>query len=113
MSDYYKILKVKRDATNEELKKAYMLALQWQNIGLVYQDKLNEISKAYHVLSDPKKRHLYDHFGHYPVNRNHQMDHHKVVAEHECTLQCTHGELYKGCMKKLKVLRTVPAYQFG
>jgi curved DNA-binding protein len=67
--DYYKILGVPRDATNEQIKKAYRkLAMQyhpdrnpekeqWAN------EKFKEINEAYGVLGDPGKRRQYDQFG--------------------------------------------------
>ena len=67
--DYYKILGVSRDADEKELKRAYrQLAMKWhpdKNKGneAEAQAKFQEISEAYDVLSDPKKRQTYDQFG--------------------------------------------------
>ena len=66
--DYYKILGVSRNATQEEIKKAYRkLALKYhpdRNPGdKEAEEKFKEINEAYAVLSDPEKRAQYDKFG--------------------------------------------------
>lgn len=69
MSEYYKILKVPKSATLEEIKKAYRkLALKWHpdknpNNTAEANKKFREISEAYEVLSDPNKRKMYDRHG--------------------------------------------------
>ncbi len=67
--DYYEVLGVKRDATADDIKKAYRkLAVQYhpdKNAGNVEaEEKFKEISAAYEILSDPQKRQKYDQFGH-------------------------------------------------
>lgn len=67
--DYYEILGVHRDATNEELKKAYRkLALQYHPDrnpdNKDAEEKFKEAAEAYEVLSNSEKRNLYDQFGH-------------------------------------------------
>ena len=66
--DYYDILGVKRNATEEEIKKAYRkLALKYhpdRNKGnKKAEEKFKEVSEAYAVLSDKNKRTQYDRFG--------------------------------------------------
>ena len=68
MPDYYKILGVAREATPEELKKAYrQLALKFhpdRNQGeKASEEKFKEINEAYTCLSDPDKRAHYDRYG--------------------------------------------------
>ncbi|MCX7895221.1 MAG: molecular chaperone DnaJ [Thermoanaerobaculum sp.] len=67
--DYYEVLGVPRNATQEEIKKAYRrLALQYhpdKNPGnKEAEEKFKEAAEAYAVLSDPEKRSHYDRFGH-------------------------------------------------
>jgi molecular chaperone DnaJ len=66
--DFYKTLGVGKKATAEEIKKAYRkLARKWHpdiNPGnKEAEDKFKDISEAYDVLGDEKKRSLYDEFG--------------------------------------------------
>ena len=68
MKDYYKVLGVNKNATPEDIKKAYrQLALKYhpdRNKGdKEAEEKFKEINEAYAVLSDPEKRRQYDMFG--------------------------------------------------
>ncbi|MEM3454037.1 MAG: DnaJ domain-containing protein, partial [Thermoproteota archaeon] len=66
--DYYEILGVSRNATKEEIKRAFrQLALKYhpdRNKSPEAEEKFKEISEAYAVLSDDEKRRLYDMYGH-------------------------------------------------
>lgn len=65
--DYYKTLGISKGATEEDIKKAYKKqALKWhpdKNKSPAAEDKFKEIAEAYEVLSDPKKRDIYDQYG--------------------------------------------------
>jgi len=66
--DYYEVLGISRNATDEEIKKAFRkLAFQYHpdhNHGDGAADRFKEINEAYEVLSDADKRAAYDRFGH-------------------------------------------------
>lgn len=65
--DYYEILGVPRNASQEEIKAAFRrLARQYHpdvNKSPDAEEKFKEINEAYGVLSDPEKRRRYDQFG--------------------------------------------------
>ncbi len=65
--DYYEVLGVPRDASNEAIRKAFRkLAFQFhpdRNKEPGAEAKFKEINAAYQVLSDPEKRSRYDRFG--------------------------------------------------
>jgi len=67
--DYYEVLGVNRDASEEEIKKAYRkLAMQHHPDrnpdNAKSEDNFKEAKEAYEVLSDQEKRAAYDRFGH-------------------------------------------------
>ncbi len=71
--EYYQVLGIKRDAKPEEIKKAYRrLARKFHpdvNPGdKSAEERFKKITEAHDVLSDPKKRSVYDRFGQYSDN---------------------------------------------
>lgn len=72
--DYYKILEIDYDATDEDIKLSYRrLALKWHpdkhRSDPDVTSRFQAINEAYKVLSDPDKRVDYDLSGLYEVNR--------------------------------------------
>src|SRR5574344_483931 len=71
--DYYEVLGVSKDASEDELKKVYRkLALKYhpdRNLGdKEAEEKFKEAAEAYNVLSNKEKRAQYDQFGEAGLN---------------------------------------------
>lgn len=67
--DYYETLGVRKEASAEDIKKAFLqLARKWHpdvNAGnKEAEERFKQINEAFQVLSDPQKRQQYDQFGH-------------------------------------------------
>lgn len=73
MKDFYEVLGVSKTANAAEIKSAYRkLALKWhpdKNKEPGAEAKFKEINNAYSVLSDEKKRQMYDQVGHQRYNQ--------------------------------------------
>ena len=72
-ADYYEVLGVSREASDQQIKSAYRkLALQYhpdRNPGNAQaEERFKEAAEAYAVLADAQKRSLYDRFGHAGVS---------------------------------------------
>ena len=72
--DYYDVLGIPRNASEEDIKKAFRkLALEYhpdRNRSDGAENLFKEVNEAYQVLSDSKKRSDYDRFGHAAVGGN-------------------------------------------
>lgn len=79
--DYYEILGVPKGTAIPEIKKAYRsLALKYHPDRVpeaekkVAEEKFKEISEAYGVLSDAKKKEMYDQYGHSGIDQNYTSE---------------------------------------
>lgn len=79
--DYYEILGLKKGASVNEVKKAYRKLAMKHHPDRVpeekkkeAEEKFKEISESYAVLSDPKKKQLYDQYGHAGVDSRYSQE---------------------------------------
>jgi curved DNA-binding protein len=68
IKDYYEVLGVKRDASDDEIKKAYRKLARKYHPDLnpgdkAAEDQFKQLQESYDVLSDPENRKLYDQYG--------------------------------------------------
>lgn len=71
--DYYKALGISRDASAEDIRKAYRRLARKHHPDLnpgdkAAEDRFKKVQEAYDILSDPKKKQMYDQYGFYSEN---------------------------------------------
>ncbi|PRQ20292.1 putative chaperone DnaJ [Rosa chinensis] len=133
--DHYKILGVNRNASPDEVKKAYRkLVMFWHPDKHLQEEarakaeaKFKEINQAYQILNDPVKRHNYDNQHANIANSNRTASSFSFPPSKDentfatvfgfgsrrtdsmvySPLECSLEELYQGTTKKMKVTRAV------
>lgn len=108
MIDYYEILEISPNASQEVIREVYKVLLHRYNVEHDAEDrseiqKLDQLNLAYEVLSDPDKRHLYDEeFSKAKRFQNEAAQQHHSAAltaeSHTCASQVNPNE----CMALLK-----------
>ncbi len=85
--DYYEVLGIQRNAAQGDIKKAYRrLAMKYhpdtaRNLtSKTAEERFKEINEAYSVLSDQKKRRIYDHGGHQALQNNFNSNMHYTTT---------------------------------
>src|SRR4029079_17919037 len=84
--DLYAVLGVARDADEDTIKKAFRkLAMKYhpdKNPGKANEARFKEVNQANEILSDKKKRALYDEFGEESLSQNFDADRARVIRQY-------------------------------
>lgn len=110
--NYYDILGIKKDATDDEIKKAYKNLAKTKHPDK-FQDSerqqathvFTEIQKAYSVLSDKQKRRIYDLHGEDGIQSHNERSNHRQIIkvnDNVVNITCSFDELYTGFSRNIK-----------
>ena len=123
MSDYYNILGLNKNSTEDEIKQAY------RNLAKTHhpdkggnKERFQEIQEAYDTLSDPQKKHVYDNpapsfdnifgggfggggFGGFPFNMFHQTQQNNKKSDHYHTCNIRLDDVFTGLKKTFNLKR--------
>jgi curved DNA-binding protein len=84
--DLYAVLGVARDADEETIKKAFRkLAMKYhpdKNPGKANEQRFKEVNQAHEVLSDPKKRAIYDEFGEESLSPGFDVERARLIKQY-------------------------------
>src|SRR6478672_11089837 len=84
--DLYSVLGVPKDATEDAIKKAFRkLAMKYhpdKNPGKANEARFKEVNQAHEVLSDAKRRALYDEFGEASLSQGFDPERARVVRQY-------------------------------
>lgn len=110
--DYYAVLGIKKNATLDEIKKAFRKLSMIHHPDKTGGDdtKFKELGEAYGVLSDPEKRPIYDEHGSEGLKQfeNHPMRNARISLQPlVIKVECNLSELFNGASKKIQVKRTI------
>ena len=99
--DFYDVLGVAKNASEDEIKKAYRkLAMKYHPDrnpdSKTAEEKFKEVKEAYEVLSDEQKREAYDRFGHAGVDPNMNMGGHPGAADFTDAFGDIFGDIFGG-----------------
>lgn len=113
--DFYKLLNIKRDATDKDIKKAFRkLSLKYHPDRNHGDDLANEmylnINKAYETLMDPEKRQIYDVYGEEGLeNEQHIQNQSRMPKGPNARLDLSVDleEIYNGNIKEMSITKNV------
>lgn len=133
--DYYKILGIERNASEAEIKKAYREKAKSLhpdvNKAPDAEEKFKEVTEAYEILTDPKKKEMYDQFGTIDLQEaspdsgwspfgpggfafrwgNRQQERKERGEDLRINLNLSMEDLYDGVHKKIKVDKKVACHR--